>query len=74
MNEQELQELKDSATWDSEHGETRPGVPDSRVVVSVAFSAREFQEVAAHARKSGMKLSEFVHDAALAQARRRAEV
>jgi len=74
MIEKELKELEDPATWDSEHGEERPGVRDPRAVVSVAFSAREFQEVAAHARKSGLKLSEFIRDAALAQARHHAEV
>ena len=69
MNEKELQELKDPATWDSEHGEERAGARTSRAVVSVVFSADEFKEVAARARKRGMKLSAYIRDAALGRAR-----
>lgn len=66
MDERELAELQDEESWDDE-GDVRPAVKPQRAVVSVAFGRDDFERVATHARRHGMKTSEFIRRAALSQ-------
>lgn len=64
LTKEELAELQDPNTW--EHaGEVRPAVKPPRAIVSVAFSRKDFDAVAAHAERHGMRLSEFIRRATL---------
>jgi len=65
MDEKELKELQDPNNW--EFDETPPEAPPrrGRAVVSVAFNAEDFDRVSRHARASGLRLSEFIREAAL---------
>lgn len=45
--------------------ERRPGNPNARAVVSVAFSAKEFDRVSAVAEMLGMKTSAYIREMAL---------
>jgi hypothetical protein len=64
--EQELRELQDPDAWDWEHGELHAPVTNAGAVVSVRFTRDEFDRVAAAAERIGLKLTQFIHDAALA--------
>jgi hypothetical protein len=64
----ELEDLQNPEQWEDE-GETRPGVKSPRAVVSVSFPRDELDCVSAEAQRKGMKLSEFIREAALARAR-----
>ena len=59
--------LQNPNNWDFENAEKRPGVKKPRAVVSVAFSREDFERVAEHAEHLGMKISEFIRNAALEQ-------
>ncbi|MGH2534798.1 MAG: hypothetical protein ACRDJW_21270 [Thermomicrobiales bacterium] len=65
MQEQELRELQDPATWDDKSDEILQPARSPRAVVSVAFGKEDFARVAQHARESGMKTSEFIRLATL---------
>lgn len=62
MSEEDLQ---NADNWDLEHAEKRPPVKKARAVVSVAFSADDFDRVAEVAERIGMKTSEFIREATL---------
>lgn len=51
--------------WDLTAAERRSGNPNARAVVSVAFSAAEFERVAATAEMFGMKTSTFIREMVL---------
>jgi len=67
-------DLQDRENWDFEKAESRAGSKKSRAVVSVAFSAKAFQEVAQAAADQRMKTSEFIRNAALDEARKVSKV
>ena len=62
----ELDDLQNPENWDE--GNVRPPVKAPRAVVSVAFSREDFERIVAAARARGMKTSEFIRYAALAEA------
>ena len=61
--------LQDEATWDFSQETVSPGIKKARAVVSVAFAREDFGQVSNAARQSNMKTSEFIRNAALAQAK-----
>jgi uncharacterized protein (DUF1778 family) len=60
--------LQSEGNWDYDRAERRPG-RKPRAVVSVAFSREDFERVASAAEQSGMKVSEFIREAALSRSR-----
>ena len=56
--------------WDFERAERRSSTRRPRAVVSVAFSADDFDHVATVAEALNMRVSEFIRTAALASAGR----
>src|SRR5215217_7345095 len=69
MDEDELKELQDPNTWQDMEDDKRPPVKPSRVIVSVAFPRSDFDLVSEAADEHGMKMSEFVRNAAIERAR-----
>lgn len=65
MDDQELLELQDPATWADDEGEVRPPVAEPRAVVAVNFTADDFEQVARAARRRGLKTAAYVREAAL---------
>jgi hypothetical protein len=65
MSKEELQELQSPETWEDAGEVVRPTTKPPRAVVSVAFSREDFEAIADHAKKRGMKTSEFIRRAAL---------
>ena len=65
MKDRESKELHDPESWDWEHAQSRAGRKKPRAVVSVAFSRGDFERVAVHAERAGMRVSEFIRSAAL---------
>ena len=65
MDERELIELENEETWDFDQATVHPPSKTARAVVPVAFGRGDFERVAAYARDRGMKLSEFIRQAAL---------
>lgn len=63
-------ELMDPANWDMETAVRHPPVKSSRSVVSVSFGPDDLAAVSDAARASGMKTSEFIRTAAVAEATR----
>jgi hypothetical protein len=68
MEERELAELEDPATWDDESAEVLPPAEDPRVVVPIRFTPEEFARVARFARASGLPLTQCIRDAVLERA------
>ena len=62
-------QLMDPEAWDFESAERRPGTKADRTVVSVGFPRKDFELVAEEAERVGMKVSEFIRNAALNDAR-----
>lgn len=67
MDDRELVELKNEETWDFDQATVHPPSKTARAVVPVAFGPGDFERVAAYARERGMKLSDFIRQAALDQ-------
>lgn len=65
MSKEELQELQDAGSWEEPGEVVLPAAKPPRAVVSVAFSRDDFETIADHAKKHGMKISEFIRHAAL---------
>ena len=65
MDDKELRELQNADSWDYEHAQRRPRIRKPRAVVSVAFSREDFERVAEHAQRLGMRTSELIRQAAL---------
>ncbi len=61
-------EMENAETWDLENAEVRPPVSGRRSVVSVAFPPADLSRVARAARAKGLKLSEFIREAAIEKA------
>lgn len=61
-------ELRNMENWDIENAERVRGRRGRRTIVSVAFSKDDFQRVAEHSASAGMRVSEFIRNAALQQA------
>ncbi|MEA2598322.1 MAG: hypothetical protein QOF01_4791 [Thermomicrobiales bacterium] len=68
MDDTELRELQDPDTWDFDQAEEHRPTERARAVVSVAFQRDDYDAVSEAARDEGMKVSEFIRDAALARA------
>ena len=62
-------ELEKEDTWDFGRSQRRRPVKNPRSIVSVAFSADEFQLVVACAEREGKRTSQFIREAALEGAR-----
>ena len=63
---QELRELQDPDTWDWEKGELHPPRPARSAVVAVRFTGDEFDRVATAAEQAGVRLTDWIRQAALA--------
>jgi hypothetical protein len=61
-------ELENPNTWDFERAETKEPVKPSRVVVSVSFRNEDFSIVSEYAKRHGLKISEFIREAAIKEA------
>jgi hypothetical protein len=55
-----------SEPWDTEEGMLHSPVEKPGAVVTVRFTREEFQRVSRAARRAGMRTTQFVHAAALA--------
>ena len=65
------EELMDPKTWDWDNVATRPGNKRrARAVVSVAFSAKEFEIVSDKAERLGKYMSAYIREVALRAAKR----
>src|SRR3989304_1492999 len=69
----DIKDSEDTADWDLVSVVRRPAMRGRRTIVSVAFPSNEFQLVAAYAESQGMKVSEFIREAALQAAGVRTE-
>lgn len=58
-------ELENLDSWDVEHAQLRPPVKPSRLVVSVSFPRKDFEQISKHAELIGKKISQFIRDAAI---------
>ena len=67
-DEEKLAELQDPANWDYEHAEPFPGTELPHAVVAVRLSGEDFVRVAKQAERAGLKVTEFIRDAALDRA------
>ena len=65
MDDADDRDLQDPDTWDYEHAELLPPVANPQAVVAVTFEGEDFILVAKQAEQAGMKLSEFIREAAL---------
>ena len=59
--------MSDHTESEADVQQVHPPVKPTRAIVSVAFSRSDFDELADHAERTGMKLSEFIREAALKQ-------
>ena len=73
MADDQEPDLQEESNWDFEQAETRPPTRSNRVVVSVAFTRPDFEQVAEYAESVNMKTSEFIRTAALEKAGNQAE-
>lgn len=67
VDEKELQELQDPESWEDTEDEVREPSRPRRAVVSVSFPREDFERIVAHAQEQGLKTSEVIRRAALAQ-------
>ena len=65
MSDEEVQNLEDPRAWDQENAVTVRPKRKVRAVVSVAIPAEAFDQISESAERAGMKLSEFIRDAAM---------
>ncbi|HZS02794.1 MAG TPA: hypothetical protein VFE37_29050 [Chloroflexota bacterium] len=63
----EDEELRRAEHWDWDSAEWHAGEPDHETVVGVAFTAQEFQQVAAAAEAQGLSTSTYLRRLALGQ-------
>jgi len=68
MDDDELRELEDPASWDQNGVEARPAVRNARGVVAVEFAGEDLERLARSAAEAGMSLAAFVRHAALEKA------
>lgn len=62
--------LENAEEWDFDRAELSKPAPSRRTVVSVSVSRDDFDRLSSHAERIGMRTSEFIRRAALAQMRR----
>jgi hypothetical protein len=65
MHREDLKEIEDPAVWDYDRAEPFPGTELPRASVVVTFSGEDFARVAREAERVGIKVTEFVREAAL---------
>lgn len=73
MNDENMQALQDTQEWEFESAELHQPVRGTRAraVVSVAFSSEDFSMVVDAAQREGLKMSQFIREAALERVRGR---
>jgi predicted DNA binding CopG/RHH family protein len=59
------EDLQDPSQWDFENAQELPAERRARAVVSVALSRSDLMVISQAARDSGMKLSQYIREAAL---------
>ena len=52
-------------SWDWERAEKRPPVKQPRAIVSVAFSAEEFERISREAEQAGKPVSTYIRESML---------
>ena len=57
--------MQEQSNWDMEKAVVHQPVKNPRAIVSVAFSAAEFAEVATRAKSAGLKTSQYIRQMAL---------
>lgn len=65
MDERELNELEDPATWEDDEGTVYPPVQNPRAVVAVRLTPQEVERLERAATAQGLRLPEFIRHAAL---------
>ena len=73
-SENELEELERADSWDFEKAVVHPSSKANRIVVSVSFPRASFEDVTKCADCLGVRVSEFIREAARDKATRQAEV
>ena len=68
MPEQDLAKVEDCETADWEEGELQVPTRSAKAVIPIRFTADELGRVEEAARQAGMRLTEYIHAAVLAQA------
>ena len=68
MNDDDIRALEDPEEWDLEGAERRTPTGSGRAVVSVAFLSEDFAAVAEAARQHGLRMSQFIREAAIEKA------
>lgn len=68
MDDRELKELENGEEWDDASAELHQPARKARAVVSIAFPREAFDSVSAAAAEQGLKLSEFIRNAAITEA------
>jgi hypothetical protein len=64
-NRDDAAEIEDPAGWDHECAEPFPGSEPPQAAVVVTFSGEDFIRVARQAELAGLKVTEFIREAAL---------
>jgi predicted ABC-class ATPase len=67
MKRANREDVQESDHWDLDGGEIHEPVKRPRAVVSVSFERNDFEQVADAARAAGVRISEYIRDAALAR-------
>lgn len=65
MEEHDFDELEDPATWSDDEGVVHPGNKNTRPVVSPRLTHQELAQIERDATKRGLRLTEFIRQAAL---------
>lgn len=65
MDDHDLKELEDPATWSDDEGYILPPARNPGAVVSVRFSLDEFVRLGQRASDQGLKVTDFIRNAAL---------
>jgi hypothetical protein len=63
------EQLENPDVWDFDRAESRPPVRGRRSIVSVALLPADLEVISKCAQEAGMKLSEFIREAALDKCR-----
>lgn len=53
-------------SWDTDEGALHSAVENPGAVVTVRFTSEEYQRLSRAARRSGMRTTQYIHEAALA--------
>jgi predicted DNA binding CopG/RHH family protein len=61
----DFDELEDPATWSDDEGVVHPGNKNTRPIVSLRLTHQELAQIEREATKRGLRLTDFIRQAAL---------